>query len=104
MAPPEHGTDLVGLGLDPRLGVGLLISKFPRRPRLVALSPVLPDVVGLGEPLVGQYCRSGENEEGFICDGAPRPAGLPLGVLNHINILGDTLDLKMVALHLVVQR
>ena len=31
---PELGAALVGLGLNPRLGVGLLISKVPRRPML----------------------------------------------------------------------
>ena len=31
-------------------------------------------------------------------------AGLPLIVLKHINILGDALDLRMIALRLVVQR
>ena len=32
---PELGATLVGLGLNPRLGMGLLISKFPRHLRRV---------------------------------------------------------------------
>ena len=38
------------------------------------------------------------------CEGSSRLAGLPLGVFEHIIILGDALNLKVVALHLVVQR
>ena len=94
----------MGLGLDPRLGVGLLVSKFPHGPRLFTLGPVFPVVILPGEALAGQHRRAGEKEEGVFCDGASRPAGLPLGILEHINILRDALNLKMVALHLVVQR
>ena len=92
------------LGLDPRLGVGLLASKFPRGPRLVALDLVLSVFICTGETFAGQHRRAGEKEEGVICDGVSCPAGLPLGVLEHINILGDSLNFKMVALHLVVHR
>ena len=101
---PEFVTTLVGLGLAVHLGVGLLLSKFPRGPRLVAIGPVFPVVIGPGEPLAGQHRRAGEKEEGVLCDGTARPAGLLLGVLEHINILGDALNLKMVELHLVVHR
>ena len=50
---PELGTALVGLGLDPQLGVGLLVGNFPIIPRLFTLVPVLPVVVGPGEPFAG---------------------------------------------------
>ena len=30
-------------------------------------------------------------------------SGLPLGVLNYINIIGDSLDLEVVALHFIMQ-
>ena len=94
----------MGLGIDPRLGVVLIVSKLPRGPRLLVLGPVFPVFICPGEPLAGQHRRAGKKEEGVICDGAARPADLPLGVLEHNNILGDALNLKMVALHLVVQR
>ena len=42
---PEFCTALVGLGLEPRLGVGLLVGQFPRIPRLVTLGLFLPVVV-----------------------------------------------------------
>ena len=48
--------------------------------------------------------RGGEKQEGIVGNGASRPAGLPLGVLEHMNILGDALDLQMIALHFVMQR
>ena len=94
----------MGLGLDPRLGVGLLVSKFPRGACLFALGPVFPVFICPGGPLADQHRRAGEKEEGVIFDGMARPDGLPLGVHEHINILRDALNLKMVALHLVVQR
>ena len=56
---PKLGAAFVGLGLDPRLGVGLLISKFPRVPRLVALGPFFPVVICTGEAITGQHLRAG---------------------------------------------
>ena len=84
--------------------MGLLVSQFPRGLRLVSLGLVFPVVICSWEALVSQHWRAGEKEEGVVRDGTDRSAGLPLGVLEHINILGDDLNLKMVALHLVVQR
>ena len=82
----------------------MLISKFPRRPRLVWFRPVLPGIVGPGEPLICEHRRGGEKQEGIVVNGASHPTGLPLGVLKHINTLGDALDLQMIALHFVMQR
>ena len=84
----ELGVAPVGLRLDSRLGVGLLVSKLPCRPRLVIFRPVLPGIIGPGEPLTYEHRRQGEEKEGFVRDGATWPAGLPLGVLEHVNVLG----------------
>ena len=94
----------MGLRLNARLGVGLLVSKLPRRPRLVSFRPVLPGIVCLGEALTCEHRCQGEEQEGFVRYGASRPSGLPLGVLEHVYVLGDALDLQMIALHFIIQR
>ena len=94
----------MGLRLNARLGVGLLVSKLPRRPCLVDLRPVFSGIVCPGEALTCEHSRRGEEEECFVGDGASRPAGLPLGVLEHVYVLGDALDLQMIALHFIMQR
>ena len=104
LAAPNLMLPPVGLSLDSCLGVGLLVSKFPRHPRLVWFRPVPPGIVGPREPLTCEHRRGGEEQEGIVGNGASRPAGLPLGVLENINILGDALDLQMIALHFVMQR
>ena len=45
-----------------------------------------------------------EKAKGLIRNRSSRPSGLPLGVLEHVDILGDSLDLEVVALHFVMQR
>ena len=80
----------------------LLVSQFTGGLRLVELDPVFPVVICPWEALTSQHHRAGENEKVFVHDGTARPAVFPLGVFEHINILGDALKLNMVALHLVV--
>ena len=81
----------------------MLVSKIQRRPRLVGFCPVLPGIVCPGEALTCEHCRQGEEQEGFVRYGASCPAGLPLGGLEHVNVLGDALDLQMIALHFIMQ-
>ena len=59
----ELGIAPVGLRLDSCLGVGLLVSKLPRRPRLVGFRPVLPCIVCPGEALTCEHRRRGEWKE-----------------------------------------
>ena len=44
-----------------------------------------------------------KNEQGLVGYCSSCPTGLPLGVLEHVNVLGDSPDLKVVALHFVMQ-
>ena len=44
-----------------------------------------------------------KNEQGLVGYCSSCPTGLPLGVLEHVNVLGDSLDLEVLALHFVMQ-
>ena len=43
-----------------------------------------------------------KKEQGLVGDCSSRPDGLPLRVLEHVYVLGDSLDLEVVALHFVL--
>ena len=45
-----------------------------------------------------------EKEQGLVGDCSSRPAGLPLGILEHVYVLGDSLNLEVITLHFFMQR
>ena len=65
---------------------------------------LFPIVICAWEALASKNSGTREEEEGFVCDCSSCPNGLPLGILEHIDILGDSLDLEVVALHLFMKR
>ena len=45
-----------------------------------------------------------KKEQCLVSYRSSRPSDLPLGILEHVNLLGDSLNLEVVALHFVMQR
>ena len=80
---------------------------------LVGRLPFDPSFVGLGAILLvavrpqklfrcEHHCRC-EEKERFVSDRAAGSPRLRLGVLEHIDILGDALNFEVIALHLIMQ-
>ena len=80
------------------------VRRLPFGPRFVGLSAIFPVAVCPRQYFRGENRSRHEEKESFVCNrsiGSPR---LLLGVLEHIYILGDSLNFEVVALHFVVQR
>ena len=94
----------IGLCLDTHLGVGLLVGHLPLEPCLVSFRALLPIIISARKLLCCEHHGGEKKEQGFVGDYLPRSAGFPLGVLEHINILGDYLELKVIAMHFIMQK
>ena len=55
------------------------------------------------DTLTCEHVRARKKDQGLVGDRFFCPAGLPLRVLEHVNVLGDSLNLEVVALHFVMQ-
>ena len=80
-----------------------LVTCLTVGPGFLVLGSILPVVIGPWVSLSCEHHRDREEEERFIENclaGSPR---LLLCILEHINILGDTLYLEVIALHLIMQ-
>ena len=84
--------------------MGLLVGHLPLHPGLVPFRALFPIVVSARKSLYCEHLRGGKRSKVFFGDCLPHSSGLPLGVLKHINILGDALDLEVIALHFIMQR
>ena len=81
----------------------LLVRHHPFGPRFVSLSAIFPVIICPREYFHGEHHGRREEKDFFICNCS---AGLPrllLGVLEHIDILRDSLNFEVVALNFVVQ-
>ena len=74
------------------------------RPGLVPLRTLFPIIIGVQKALTCEHGRTRKKEQGFVGDCSTRPDGLPLRVLEHVYVLGDVLDLEVVALNLIMER
>ena len=81
-----------------------LVGGLSFRPCFIALCALFPISVCAREALASNHSGTRNEEEGLVWDRSSRPDGFPLGILEHIDILGYSLDLEVVALHLVMQR
>ena len=95
-------TDIVGLCFYTCLGVGLLVDRLPLRPGLVPFRALFPIIIGARKSLTCEQRRTGKYYQGLFGNCLPCPAGLPLRVLDNVYVLGDALDLEVVALHFIM--
>ena len=64
---------------------------------------ILPVIVGTWLSLSFEYLCAREEEESFVGNFAAGSPRLLLCILEHINILGDPIYFKVIALHLIIQ-
>ena len=83
--------------------MGPLVGGFPLGLGLVSLRALLRIIIGVRKALTCEHVRSLKKEQGLVGNRSSCPAILPLYVLEHVYVLGDSLDLEMVALHFVIQ-
>ena len=83
--------------------MGPLVGGFPLGPCIVSLRALFLIIIGARKALTCEHGRARKKEQGLVGYCSSFPAGLPLGVLEHVNVLGDSLDLEVLALNFVMQ-
>ena len=81
-----------------------LVCCFPLGPGLVPLRALFPIIIYARKALTCEHGRTCKKEQGSVGDCSTRPSGFPLHVLEHVYLIGDALNLKVVALHFIMQR
>ena len=80
----------------------LEVDGFPLDPVPVGTGQVLPFLISTGGAICKQHGVGHEEDKSRVCDRVVRPVGLFLGILNFVDLLGDTLRVLMVQLHLIL--
>ena len=84
--------------------MGPLVCCFTLGSGLVPLRALFLIIIGARKALTCEHGLTRKKEQGFIGDCSTCPSGLPLHVLEHVYVLGDALNLELVALHFIMQR
>ena len=86
--------------LDFFVHIGLPLYCLPSGPCTVGARQFLPNFVCPGETVGTQHSVDHKEEKIRVRDWVPRSGGLLLGVFEFVYVLGDSLNILMVRLHL----
>ena len=79
------------------------VTDIPDGPGFLVLVLIPPVVVGPGVSFSCEHRRDSKEEESFVVNFSAGSPGLLLCILDHINILGNTLYFEVIALHFIMQ-
>ena len=83
--------------------IGLSVYVFPPGPVTVRSGQFLPYLIHPGESIGMKHGVGRKEDKSGVCDRFSWSVGLLLGILEFVDVLGDTLHVLMVRLHLILE-